>query len=301
MQNPSRSKILIYDPYSLCGYYLAKNLLAKGYTIILFSNLKLFNSLGTSSELDLIKSIEFYDLNNGCENNFGAIFSRNNIHKIFYIYSFVSCDFIFEGTHFFDYATEQMGISETLDFFAKENSIEVIAHKGFHCTAEVLEGIINRIGDFLLNQNKRLYVNILNLDLIFCSQTEYVNILEQILTFGEDTNHKFSSYFLGLRDVFRILFEELGAEIEFCGKEAHERGVIVDYDEDFLTEKNISIPKIRLGNTLIKINDDNYGFSSKIFDQKNMQSYVSELQFNDFKELNKLIKSLLYQLFNNHH
>ncbi|WP_159636651.1 hypothetical protein [Sphingobacterium composti Ten et al. 2007 non Yoo et al. 2007] len=296
MQQSITHKHLIYDPYSPCGYYLAKILIAKGHQVMLLSNQEYVNTRYAEEDLDN-RSFEYYDIKNSCDSNLFKILSKEDFSEFIYIKSMLSSAFIFESSYSFENEIKQKEIRLLLDSFASENNIEIVEHRAFHCNKEVMEGIINRIGDFLLDKNKRLYVNLLDLNIIFCADNEYVNILDDIIEKYNERNHLFIPNVISLRDIFKVICEELGAELEFCGKGEHERGVIVDYDEDFLTDRNIDIPKIRLGNTLIKINDGNYAFTSANITKNINNSYVSELQLDDFKKLRNLIKSLLYPFF----
>jgi len=56
-----------------------------------------------------------------------------------------------------------------------------------------------------------------------------------------------------VRDFIRIAFAELGIDIEFSGKGLQEKGVIIDMDEDRLTELGIKEQALRFGQTVVKV------------------------------------------------
>lgn len=56
-----------------------------------------------------------------------------------------------------------------------------------------------------------------------------------------------------VRDFVRMSFAELGIEVEFSGKGALEKGVIIDADEARLAELGIGVGNIKYGQTVVKI------------------------------------------------
>ncbi|MET4082571.1 GDPmannose 4,6-dehydratase [Pedobacter sp. UYP30] len=56
-----------------------------------------------------------------------------------------------------------------------------------------------------------------------------------------------------VRDFVRMSFAELGIEIEFSGKDANEKGVIIGLDDDLLGELGIDKEKLFLGTTVVKV------------------------------------------------
>ncbi|MCC8409554.1 GDP-mannose 4,6-dehydratase [Mucilaginibacter sp. UR6-1] len=61
-----------------------------------------------------------------------------------------------------------------------------------------------------------------------------------------------------VRDFIRLAFAELGIEIEFSGRNENEKGVIIDLDEDRLTELNIDAAKLKFGQTVVKVDPKYY-------------------------------------------
>jgi GDP-D-mannose dehydratase len=59
-----------------------------------------------------------------------------------------------------------------------------------------------------------------------------------------------------LRDFVRLCFAEVGIEIAFSGKDSHEKGVVIDMDEQRFSELGFDIDKIRFGQTVVRVNPD---------------------------------------------
>ncbi|TZF86437.1 GDP-mannose 4,6-dehydratase (plasmid) [Pedobacter sp. BS3] len=58
-----------------------------------------------------------------------------------------------------------------------------------------------------------------------------------------------------VRDFVKMSFAELGIEVEFSGKDIHEKGVIISYDEDRLKELGIDKEKLKMGQTVVKVDE----------------------------------------------
>ncbi len=61
-----------------------------------------------------------------------------------------------------------------------------------------------------------------------------------------------------VREFVRMAFAELGIEIEFSGKAEAEKGVIIDRDNDRLKELGLDPEKIKLGQTIVKVDPAYY-------------------------------------------
>ncbi|WP_343557972.1 GDP-mannose 4,6-dehydratase [Sphingobacterium sp.] len=61
-----------------------------------------------------------------------------------------------------------------------------------------------------------------------------------------------------VRDFVRMAFAELGIEIEFSGKGEQEKGVIINIDEERLSELNIDKSLIKFGQTVVKVDPAYY-------------------------------------------
>jgi GDPmannose 4,6-dehydratase len=55
-----------------------------------------------------------------------------------------------------------------------------------------------------------------------------------------------------------MAFADVGVEVEFSGKDEHERGVIIDIDEDKLKELGLNNDHLKFGQTVIKIDPRYY-------------------------------------------
>ncbi len=50
-----------------------------------------------------------------------------------------------------------------------------------------------------------------------------------------------------------MAFAELGVEIEFSGKDEHEKGVVIDIDEQKIEELGLNLDALRFGQTVVKV------------------------------------------------
>jgi len=56
-----------------------------------------------------------------------------------------------------------------------------------------------------------------------------------------------------VRDFIKMAFNELGVEVEFSGRDQHERGVIIDIDEQRAFELGLNLDFLRFGQTVVKV------------------------------------------------
>lgn len=56
-----------------------------------------------------------------------------------------------------------------------------------------------------------------------------------------------------VRDFIRMSFAELGVEIEFSGKDEHEKGVIIDIDQERAQELGLNMDALKFGQTIVKV------------------------------------------------
>ncbi|RYE21120.1 MAG: GDP-mannose 4,6-dehydratase, partial [Sphingobacteriales bacterium] len=61
-----------------------------------------------------------------------------------------------------------------------------------------------------------------------------------------------------VREFIKMAFAELGIEIEFSGKDAFEKGVIIDMDESRLHELGLNADALRFGQTVVKVDPKYY-------------------------------------------
>jgi GDPmannose 4,6-dehydratase len=56
-----------------------------------------------------------------------------------------------------------------------------------------------------------------------------------------------------VRDFIKMSFAELGVEVEFSGKDQHEKGVIIDVDQQKAEELGLNMDALRFGQTVVKV------------------------------------------------
>lgn len=56
-----------------------------------------------------------------------------------------------------------------------------------------------------------------------------------------------------VRDFVKMAFAELGVEIEFCGKDESEKGVLVDFDQEKCLSLGIDSQLLKIGQTVVKV------------------------------------------------
>jgi GDPmannose 4,6-dehydratase len=56
-----------------------------------------------------------------------------------------------------------------------------------------------------------------------------------------------------VREFIKMAFGELGIEVEFSGRDANEKGVIIDIDEQKITELGLNADALRFGQTVVKV------------------------------------------------
>jgi GDPmannose 4,6-dehydratase len=56
-----------------------------------------------------------------------------------------------------------------------------------------------------------------------------------------------------VRDFIKMAFAELGIEVEFSGKDQHEKGVIIDVDQQRAEELGLNVDALRFGQTVVKV------------------------------------------------
>ena len=61
-----------------------------------------------------------------------------------------------------------------------------------------------------------------------------------------------------VREFIKMAFNELGIEVEFSGRNENERGVIIDIDEEKITELGLNHDALRFGQTVVKVDPAYY-------------------------------------------
>lgn len=278
--------VLILDSGTYIGLFLSKELLEQGLKVHLILDEKSTNPPLYESIVSDQNQFDVHYYTNDCLSNYVDIFFRFRPQKIFITPPKLVLNKLF-SPHL-DATPMQELPFRTVELmgYAQNQSIEVIRIPGYYCTSIEIEGIVDTILAYLKSPTRHFIVNSLDVPLwIFPSDSDAVDSnLANI-----DFQQRLESHSLRLRDVIKMVFEIVGAELEFCGRGVHERGVIVDYEEELLLES----PHIRLGNTVVKINDILYTECSEDFTSAVKISTLDKVNLLIVKWLKKLIKEKL--------
>jgi GDPmannose 4,6-dehydratase len=87
----------------------------------------------------------------------------------------------------------------------------------------------------------------------------YVNDLSAMVEWKNDdkVSNDGAAPAITVREFVKIAFAELGVEIEFSGKNEHEKGVIIDVDEDSAVALHLSTEALKFGQTVVRISSEN--------------------------------------------
>ena len=289
-QCQSSKVILIVDPLPANGLLLAEKFLSNSYHVLLLTT-KSKDVKALASEDILRKSnIEIHDLENSCNDNLSCKISSYDYEQIIFIDRIFDSELLF-GPEIEDEFVLQSRINKVkkdVTNLSEFKNISLIHFPFYSCSLSFIEEITKAIIHYLRSEERRLYVNFLNI--IFHVETDYIPenlFLNPVETSIPSLVEEPQFNLISLRDIFRSVFEVLGAEIEFCGRDAYERGVIVDFDEAVLTELGFSTPKIRLGNTVVKVNEQNYETIYPLFESENKQHLNKESDQNILDHIRK--------------
>jgi GDPmannose 4,6-dehydratase len=61
-----------------------------------------------------------------------------------------------------------------------------------------------------------------------------------------------------VRDFVKMGFSALGIEIEFSGRDEHEKGVIIDVDQNKINSLGLNTANLKLGTTVVKVDPKYY-------------------------------------------
>lgn len=105
-----------------------------------------------------------------------------------------------------------------------------------------------------------------------------------------------------VRDFIKMAFNELGIEVEFSGKDAYERGVIIDIDQEKASELGLNLEALKFGQTVVKVDAKYFrptevdlliGDASKAFEKLgwkpkyNLQALVTDMMKSDLHLIKK--------------
>ena len=242
--HPFSSTILLFSPCATTGIQFAQEFLSQGFKVQLITAKESCKDQ-TSFQIDQLKILFIEDL---AAPSVSVINNLYDCSKIYLLGGMYTSDWIFKENCDFN-TVHQIGSWEAkLQEYASSYGIPLEQDTGLYCLRNVLEELINKIFKFIRGEEKRLFVNHLDFHFkLLPSSFDHENTALFKLSDG-----------ISLRDVFKIFFEEIGAEMEFCGRGINEKGVIVDFDEDSLSAVGLASPKVRLGNTLVKINESTF-------------------------------------------
>jgi GDPmannose 4,6-dehydratase len=96
-----------------------------------------------------------------------------------------------------------------------------------------------------------------------------------------------------VRDFIRLAFAELGIDIEFSGKHLHERGVVIDMDEDRLNGLGIKSTSLRFGQTVVKVDPEYFRPTEVELLIGDASKARRKLGWQPVYELNDLIKEMV--------
>lgn len=285
MQRSIQNKsVVIYDSGTFLGVHIAVNLLQKDYKVYLFLTAEPDENSSSQNLKNIYKGVEIFSVPSGCVDNYIEKIFSFQPQKIFITPPKVRLDMLFPAS----VSRENLPKLEaeeailSLQKHASKQDIDVIPPIGYLCDEENLSEIIDKILAFLQSTDRNLWLNTLDISILLATDILQESSGEVDMKFDLD-----KLYTISLRHVLKIILEIIGAELEFSGKDIHERGVIVDYENHLL----LNSEHIRLGNTVIKIND-------KIYPQICQFSLTSDKPSNQevFEEqLIVLIKKLIYE------
>lgn len=296
LDNQPTKTLLIFDPYSINGFLLAQKLHSRGYSVVLYTDRSKhtfesnFTTVGSDTELIIC------DLSQSCNDNFLVDDFFQQSEYFIVINSLVDIKWLSDSAYNPKNDLHLAQLKKKLILQAEENQVKVVEPKVWHCSPEILDQLITTILDFLQEDSqRRLYFNLLHCDLFLMENDSYLELLEKSISGSLVDNliAELPHYLISVQDVLRLVFEELGAEIEFCGRAEQERGVIVDYDELVLAQSEFDTSKIRLGNTVVKINESNYSEISSLLNYGIRKEKLLESAFDVLLIAKRLIKNIV--------
>lgn len=285
--------IIIIDPFSSNGLILARDFSLKKRLVTLFTSSIFINNSDFLGQNEVEDNLQIVDVSDSCVDNLMKYFFSHNYSRIFIIKPLFDVDLIFKELS--EVEIEQFNKISSLEIaiknYALKNDIGVYGNDCFFVTSLFLEKFVEKLINFLQSDQKRLLVNSFDFTLLY---NHKLNLRDYYSTFlnvdnSFELDSDASASIFTIRDLFRVVFEELGAELEFSGKNENERGVIVDYMDDFPFKNDLLTHKIKLGNTLLKLNDK-------------IHSRLSNVSQNDGSTLNHTllnsneIKHVLFQM-----
>ena len=294
-----QKEVLIFDQSSNSSLLLAKSFLSNDYVVTLVIAENLIDA-NTFSLLQLWQDrLTIIDIESGCNNNYLSKISAKHFTKIILLKEFSNTNLLFspdlQEYLVVDTLIKKMEVD--LLQYAKAKNIPLYQPSHYHCTPEFINEIVEIIIIELLYKEKRTYINYLDLILEVESNSSYVDQLVHALESKNEYNEILATAanLVSLRDIFRAILEECGAELEFCGRGGNEKAVVVDFEESVLFQLGIDTRKIRLGNTLIKIDDRNYDLILSTLISISKRDLIAESSQKVLLEVKRLTNDIIYK------
>ncbi|GAB3911361.1 hypothetical protein [Mucilaginibacter boryungensis] len=124
----------------------------------------------------------------------------------------------------------------------------------------------------------------------------YVNELSAIITWDDisfaNTGDNKNLLDITVREFVKTVFAGLGIEVEFSGKNEHEKGVIIDVEEDKIMLLDLNIDVIKFGQTIVRVAYDAHKLAVKQFTNTIVES-GKKLDLHTGSDLDTLIKGLI--------
>ncbi|WP_158825347.1 GDP-mannose 4,6-dehydratase [Mucilaginibacter lacusdianchii] len=118
----------------------------------------------------------------------------------------------------------------------------------------VTRKITRAVAKIAMGLQDKLYLGNLDAQRDWGHAKDYVEAMYLILQ--QDTPEDFviaTGVTTRVREFVRLAFLELGIEVEFSGKGTHERGVVIDMDEDRMHELGLNPDNLKFGQTVVKV------------------------------------------------
>jgi CheY-like chemotaxis protein len=300
LDNQPKKTLTIFDPYTSNGNLLAQKFLNSGCKVLLLGDKTNSQLEHISTSKDLNSDFIFLDVLDSCIDNLRALGTIRQSENLIVIKSLAGTKCFFDLSYDFKNEIVISELKKQLILLAEKNEIPIIQHNLWQCSGEILDGVITKILEFIVDENNRkMYVNTLQADLFLMEKLSYVELLEKCIRYSSEVLWtELHASQISIRDLFRLVLDELGAEIEFCGKGEQERGVIIDYEDDILSLYNVDRSKIRLGNTIVKINEANYNKISAVSKFESKRDNHTSLSNINSLLIKRLIKSKICKYLN---
>jgi GDPmannose 4,6-dehydratase len=123
----------------------------------------------------------------------------------------------------------------------------------------VTRKITRAVAKIAMGLQDKLYLGNLDAQRDWGHAKDYVEAMYLILQQGQPEDYVIATgVTTRVREFVRMAFQEVGIEIEFSGRDTHERGVVIDIDEDRMNELGLNPDAVRFGQTILKVDPRYY-------------------------------------------